>query len=205
MCYRPLETGMERITIISNLRLPVIQVEFVRVLFVNRPHINFLPGVIWIRIIDLSSHQFPEPTADFDLLLHKSQARVIRWLLTHDVSIRPSAAELLSSDCLPRPPLEEAQFVDTLKRALSHTASANYHKLMGNLFDRSQTLIQDQCWDLDPMQVGIGRRISKIGTGNTEEGKLDFFLRPLMTLAWKFLADSMQSFNWWRSLISITE
>ena len=107
---------------------------------------------------------------------------MIRWLLTHDVSIRPSAAELLSSDCLPRPPLEEAQFVDTLKRALSHTASANYHKLMGNLFDRSQTLIQDQCWDLDPMQVGIGRRILKI---DREHGgrRIGSFLRPLMTLA----------------------
>ena len=120
MCYRPLTTSMERITIISNLRLPTIQ--------------------------------FPEPTPDFDLLLHKSQARVIRWLLTHDVSFRPSAADLLSSDSLPRPPLEEAQFVESLKRALSQTGSANYHKLMGSLFDRNLTVSQDQCWDLDLQQ-----------------------------------------------------
>ena len=69
------------------------------------------------------------------------------------MSVRPSAAELLSSDSLPRPPLEEAQFVESLKRALAQTGSANYHKLIGSLFDRSQSLAQDQCWDLDLQQV----------------------------------------------------
>jgi translation initiation factor 2-alpha kinase 4 len=117
MCFRPLSTGMERITIISNLRLPTVQ--------------------------------FPDSSDSFDMIKHKSQIRVVRWLLHHDASQRPTAADLLSDDLLPRPPLEEAQFVDSLRRALNQTGSTNYYRLMSTMFDRNLSLAQDHIWDLD--------------------------------------------------------
>ena len=43
------------------------------------------------------------------------QAYIIRWLLNHDPSQRPTAQELLASDYLPPPQMEEAELNEVLR------------------------------------------------------------------------------------------
>ena len=43
------------------------------------------------------------------------QAHIVRWLLNHDPSQRPTAQELLASDYLPPPQMEEAELNEVLR------------------------------------------------------------------------------------------
>ena len=54
------------------------------------------------------------------------QAKIIRWLLVHDPSSRPTSWELLQSDYLPPPQVEEAQLQEMVKHTLASHNSKSY-------------------------------------------------------------------------------
>ncbi|KAK3700276.1 hypothetical protein RRG08_033554 [Elysia crispata] len=110
MCYKSLPTGMERVKIISNLRLPSVEL--------------------------------PE---DFDKTSNKEQ--IIRWLLDHNPSKRPSSKELLASELLPRPHSETEYSEMVLRSTVANPSSSSYRHLLHAIFNQSHSIRQDLFYD----------------------------------------------------------
>ncbi|KAI8514991.1 Eukaryotic translation initiation factor 2 alpha kinase 4 [Branchiostoma belcheri] len=106
-------------------------------------------GMERVKIIGnlrMESVQFPE---DFDEVQMPGQHHITRWLLDHDPGKRPTASELLQSDYLPPPQMEDSQLGEVLRHTLSNTQSLPYRKLMSELFSQPVTAIADYTFDMD--------------------------------------------------------
>nr|7QQ6_A Chain A, eIF-2-alpha kinase GCN2 [Homo sapiens]7QQ6_B Chain B, eIF-2-alpha kinase GCN2 [Homo sapiens]7QQ6_C Chain C, eIF-2-alpha kinase GCN2 [Homo sapiens]7QQ6_D Chain D, eIF-2-alpha kinase GCN2 [Homo sapiens] len=68
------------------------------------------------QLRDPTSPKFPE---DFDDGEHAKQKSVISWLLNHDPAKRPTATELLKSELLPPPQMEESELHEVLHHTLT--------------------------------------------------------------------------------------
>ena len=112
MCHPPLNTGMERIKILSALRTKEV----------------VLPN-----------------EDDFDLL----QAKIIRWLCHHDPSSRPTSLELLQSDYLPPPQVEEAKLQEMVKHSLANHNSKSYRHLIDSCLSQTMDVKRDVIYDID--------------------------------------------------------
>lgn len=113
MCYPPLQTSMERMTILQNLRSKQIMFP------VNFPFSELV-----------------------------KQAHVIRWLLDHEPSRRPSSEELLSSDSLPPPELEDAELQDMVRHTLRNPQSKAYKYLVASCFKQIVGAAEDVTFDM---------------------------------------------------------
>ncbi|XP_034249523.1 eIF-2-alpha kinase GCN2 isoform X2 [Thrips palmi] len=113
MCYPPLQTSMERMTILQNLRSK-------QIIF----PVNF-------------------PLSDL-----VKQAHVIRWLLDHEPSRRPSSEELLASDSLPPPELEDAELQDMVRHTLRNPQSKAYKYLIASCFKQNVGAAEDVTFDM---------------------------------------------------------
>uniref|UniRef100_A0A1B6C0L6 non-specific serine/threonine protein kinase n=1 Tax=Clastoptera arizonana TaxID=38151 RepID=A0A1B6C0L6_9HEMI len=120
MCYRPLNTGMERMKVLSDLR----QEECI----------------------------LPSDIEDNGKL---SKIYLIKWLLNHDPSNRPSSLELLQSDHLPPPQLEEAELHELVRHTLSNPQSKGYKHLIASCFHQKMTAGNDVTYN---MSSGKSRR-----------------------------------------------
>ncbi|XP_076299172.1 eukaryotic translation initiation factor 2 alpha kinase Gcn2 isoform X2 [Lasioglossum baleicum] len=114
MCYKPLKTGMERITILLNLRSKEIIL--------------------------------PPEMQQSDMT---RQTHIFRWLLNHDPSQRPTAQELLSSEYLPPPQLEETELQEMIRRTLSNNQSKAYKYLISCCFTQEVTPADDITYDMN--------------------------------------------------------
>lgn len=108
MSYKPLDTTMERITVLTNLRKKEI----------------------------IFPQDFRKPSNDKQLFL-------ISWLLDHDISKRPSAQELLQSDHVPPPVLEERELRELLRHTLNNPQLKAYKYLIESCFKQSVRPAQD--------------------------------------------------------------
>ncbi|RZC35247.1 Pkinase, RWD and/or tRNA-synt His domain containing protein [Asbolus verrucosus] len=115
MCYRPLTTNMERITILTGLRKREI----------------ILPD-------------------DFANKQNTKQEILIKWLLNHDVSKRPTSLELLQSEHVPPPVLEECELRELVRHTLSNPQLKGYKYLIASCFNQTLTPAQDITYDKDP-------------------------------------------------------
>lgn len=122
MCYRGLNTGMERIKILSGLRCKEIN--------------------------------FP---ADFKKPENEKKVTLIRWLLTHDISKRPTSQEVLQSELIPPPVLEERELHELLRHTLSNPQLKAYKYLIASCFKQSFTPAQDITYDKDPLVPNLSR------------------------------------------------
>ncbi|KAJ1529287.1 hypothetical protein ONE63_006085 [Megalurothrips usitatus] len=120
MCYPPLQTGMERISVLHNLRSK-------QIIF----PVNF-------------------PLSDMI-----KQAHVIRWLLDHEPSRRPSSEELLASDSLPPPQLEDAELQDMVRHTLRNPQSKAYKYLVASCFKQEVGPAEDVTFDMAVMPKGL--------------------------------------------------
>eukprot|EP00093_Oithona_nana_P000710 00710.XXX_160_2861_1 [CDS] Oithona nana genome sequencing. len=77
------------------------------------------------------------------------QAKIIRWLLVHDPSSRPTSWELLQSDYLPPPQVEEAQLQEMVKHTLASHNSKSYRHLIDACLSQSMDLKRDVIYDID--------------------------------------------------------
>uniref|UniRef100_A0A669B3K3 eIF-2-alpha kinase GCN2 n=1 Tax=Oreochromis niloticus TaxID=8128 RepID=A0A669B3K3_ORENI len=108
MSYRPMTTGAERITVLSQLREePII---------------------------------FPE---DFTLREQGTQKRVIEWLLKHDPALRPTAQELLKSELLPPPQMEESELHEVLQHTMANINGKSYRTMVAQLFAQNTSPVMD--------------------------------------------------------------
>ncbi|KAJ8980157.1 hypothetical protein NQ317_014652, partial [Molorchus minor] len=120
MCYKPLDTSMERIKILTKLRL--------------------------------KETVFPE---DFVHKQNEKQLFLIRWLLNHDISKRPTSQELLQSEYIPPPVLEERELQELVRHTLSNPHLKGYKYLIASCFKQSVTAAQDITYDKDPSAPNI--------------------------------------------------
>ncbi|XP_046628055.1 eIF-2-alpha kinase GCN2 [Neodiprion virginianus] len=114
MCYKPLDTGMERVKVLLNLRSREI----------------ILP---------------PEFT-EIDMPHH---VHLLRWLLNHDPSQRPTSQELLTSEYLPPPQLEEAELQEMVRHTLSNRQSKAYKYLIESCMAQKVTPAEDITYDMN--------------------------------------------------------
>ncbi|XP_023245579.1 eIF-2-alpha kinase GCN2 [Copidosoma floridanum] len=71
------------------------------------------------------------------------------WLLNHDPSQRPSANELLASEFLPPPQLEEAELQEMVRHTLSDAQSKAYKYLVSCCFSQQEaTPAEDMTYDM---------------------------------------------------------
>ncbi|CAK6957149.1 eIF-2-alpha kinase GCN2 [Scomber scombrus] len=114
MSYRPMTTGSERITTLSQLRVEPIC--------------------------------FPE---DFTSNEQGKQRKVIEWLLIHDPALRPTAQELLKSELLPPPQMEESELHEVLQHTMANVNGKAYRTMVGQLFAQNTTPVMDYTYDID--------------------------------------------------------
>ncbi|XP_070776102.1 eIF-2-alpha kinase GCN2 [Enoplosus armatus] len=114
MSYRPMTTGAERISVLSQLRGEPIS--------------------------------FPE---DFTAYEQGTQRKVIEWLLNHDPALRPTTQELLKSELLPPPQLEESELHEVLQHTMANINGKAYRTMVGQLFAQNTSPVMDYTYDID--------------------------------------------------------
>ncbi len=75
--------------------------------------------------------------------------KILVWTLSERPEARASAEELLDSDLLPAPEMQELEFQSSFTKALANPQTRSYKWLMGRLFDpeRFPNSAQDYCFD----------------------------------------------------------
>ena len=130
MCYPPLQTGMERIKILSNLRSKEIA----------------LP-----------------PEGKEGLILNDTQLNIIRWLLNHDPSKRPTSHELLTSDHLPPLQVEEAKAQEMIRQTLNDKKGKMHRHLVNSCLNQDMTIGQDIKYDMEYGSKNLAQRRYLLG------------------------------------------
>lgn len=82
------------------------------------------------------------------------QKSVISWLLNHDPAKRPTAMELLKSELLPPPQMEESELHEVLHHTLANTDGKAYRTMMSQLFCQHSSPAIDYTYDSDILKVG---------------------------------------------------
>uniref|UniRef100_A0A3B4ES37 Eukaryotic translation initiation factor 2 alpha kinase 4 n=1 Tax=Pundamilia nyererei TaxID=303518 RepID=A0A3B4ES37_9CICH len=88
---------------------------------------------------------FPE---DFTLREQGTQ-RVIEWLLKHDPALRPTALELLKSELLPPPQMEESELHEVLQHTMANINGKSYRTMVAQLFAQNTSPVMDYAYDID--------------------------------------------------------
>ena len=81
------------------------------------------------------------------------QTHLLRWLLNHDPSVRPTSRELLQSDYLPPPQMEEAELNEILRSTLANPQSKAHRRMLDAIFSQQLTLGYDLTYDVDIYKV----------------------------------------------------
>ncbi|XP_067471062.1 eIF-2-alpha kinase GCN2 [Thunnus thynnus] len=89
---------------------------------------------------------FPE---DFTAYEQGTQRKVIEWLLIHDPALRPTAQELLKSELLPPPQMEESELHEVLQHTMANINGKAYRTMVGQLFAQNTTPVIDFTYDID--------------------------------------------------------
>lgn len=82
------------------------------------------------------------------------QKSVISWLLNHDPAKRPTATELLKSELLPPPQMEESELHEVLHHTLANIDGKAYRTMMGQIFSQRISPAIDYTYDSDILKVG---------------------------------------------------
>ncbi|XP_026743008.1 eIF-2-alpha kinase GCN2 [Trichoplusia ni] len=124
MFHPPLDTGMERMLVLTNLRSKEI----------------------------IMPKGFEEE--------NEKQTHVIRWLLSHEASLRPSCAELLASSQVPRAVAEGALWA-LLAHALAERRARPYLRLVAACLQQRHSAAEDYTYHND-MRRGPSDRLADI-------------------------------------------
>ncbi|XP_036039268.1 eIF-2-alpha kinase GCN2 isoform X2 [Onychomys torridus] len=114
---------------------------------------------ILTRLRDPTAPKFPE---DFDDGEHAKQKSVISWLLNHDPAKRPTATELLKSELLPPPQMEESELHEVLHHTLANIDGKAYRTMMGQIFSQRISPAIDYTYDSDILKGNFLIRTAKI-------------------------------------------
>ncbi|XP_046402509.1 eIF-2-alpha kinase GCN2 [Ischnura elegans] len=91
---------------------------------------------------------------DFNENEMPQQSHILRWLLSHDPGKRPTSLELLQSDYVPPPQLEEAELQEMVRHTLLNPQSKAYKYLVASCFNQEVTPAEDVTFDMSLPRVG---------------------------------------------------
>lgn len=77
----------------------------------------------------------------------------MEWLLKHDPALRPTAQELLKSDLLPPPQMEESELHEVLQHTMANINGKAYRTMVGQLFAQHTLPALDFTYDIDLLKV----------------------------------------------------
>lgn len=81
------------------------------------------------------------------------QRKVIEWLLNHDPALRPTTQELLKSELLPPPQMEESELHEVLQHTMANINGKAYRTMVGQLFAQYTSPVMDYTYDIDLHKV----------------------------------------------------
>ncbi|XP_028967495.1 eIF-2-alpha kinase GCN2 [Galendromus occidentalis] len=93
--------------------------------------------------------KLPDNAEDY---LSQQQIHLLRWLLQHDPLKRPSSSDLLASEYLPPPVIEEAELNEMLRQTVSNPRSKLYKRLLGSLFQQEWNYTDEYLYDNDDVR-----------------------------------------------------
>ncbi|XP_045453243.1 eIF-2-alpha kinase GCN2 [Melitaea cinxia] len=133
---------------------------------------------------------------EFESEENAKKIHVIRWLLDHDAGRRPTGAELLSSEHVPRA-VPEGALSSLLAHTLSQRASRRYQRLIDACLDQKMSLAEDYVYQSNikpkPMEYisGIKEVVTKVFQ---RHGAAEFQPQLLTALAerWARLAGAVR-------------
>uniref|UniRef100_A0A8C5X3B0 eIF-2-alpha kinase GCN2 n=1 Tax=Malurus cyaneus samueli TaxID=2593467 RepID=A0A8C5X3B0_9PASS len=99
---------------------------------------------------------------DFDEVKHAKQRSVITWLLNHDPAARPTAVELLKSEHLPPPQMEESELHEVLHHTLANVDGKAYRTMMSQIFSQRISPAIDYTYDSDMLKGSFSIWAAKI-------------------------------------------
>ncbi|XP_065542741.1 eIF-2-alpha kinase GCN2 isoform X1 [Lathamus discolor] len=116
------------------------------------------------RIFVLSQLRLPTIVfpKDFDEVSHAKQRSVITWLLNHDPAARPTAMELLKSEHLPPPQMEESELHEVLHHTLANVDGKAYRTMMSQIFSQRVSPAIDYTYDSDMLKGSFSVWAAKI-------------------------------------------
>uniref|UniRef100_A0A3B3VZ75 Eukaryotic translation initiation factor 2 alpha kinase 4 n=1 Tax=Poecilia latipinna TaxID=48699 RepID=A0A3B3VZ75_9TELE len=88
--------------------------------------------------------------------------KVIEWLLKHDPALRPTAQELLKSELLPPPQMEESELHEVLQHTMANINGKAYRTMVGQLFSQNTTPVMDYAYDMDMHKGNFNFSSSKL-------------------------------------------
>lgn len=81
--------------------------------------------------------------------------KVIQWLLNHDPALRPTAQEVLKSELLPLPQMEESELHEVLQHTMANVNGKAYRTMVGQLFAQNTSPVMDYTYDIDLHRVQL--------------------------------------------------
>ena len=103
--------------------------------------------------------------SDFDQALLMQQTHILRLLLDHDSKKRPNSQELLQSDSLPPPVVEEAELREMVRHTLANDKSKAYHHLIDSCLGRTMRPSQDISYDMELSRAPAQKNMKKTLAG----------------------------------------
>uniref|UniRef100_A0A8D1ACZ6 eIF-2-alpha kinase GCN2 n=1 Tax=Sus scrofa TaxID=9823 RepID=A0A8D1ACZ6_PIG len=127
------------------------------------------------QLRDPTSPKFPD---DFDDGEHTKQKSVISWLLNHDPAKRPTATELLKSELLPPPQMEESELHEVLHHTLANVDGKAYRTMMAQIFSQRVPPAIDYTYDSDILKVPFARYVARNNILNLKRYCIERVFRP---------------------------
>ncbi|KAG5266200.1 hypothetical protein AALO_G00250890 [Alosa alosa] len=111
-----------------------------------RPMTTASERISVLSMLRMESVEFPEDFVEYE---SGTQRKVIGWLLNHDPALRPTAQELLKSELLPPPQMEESELHEVLQHTMANVNGKAYRTMVSQLFSQSTSLVMDYTYDID--------------------------------------------------------
>ena len=89
----------------------------------------------------------------------ESQAALLRQMLNHDPSQRPSSRDVLASPHLPAVQQAEAEFNRRMEEALSNPEGQIYRRVLTHLFSQKYSRAMDETYNMDQTKAKNVRRL----------------------------------------------
>ncbi|CAG2164691.1 unnamed protein product, partial [Oppiella nova] len=102
-------------------------------------------------VIKLRKKEIELPV-DWSQYFTEIEINILKSLLQHNYSLRPSSSELLASDYLPAPEMEEKEEQNVIRRAVQNTRTKIHKYMLNMLFQREASEIEDYVYDVNDQQ-----------------------------------------------------
>ncbi|KAL1129698.1 hypothetical protein AAG570_012642 [Ranatra chinensis] len=117
------------------------------VIFFEMCHPALKTGMERYKILTDLRQNEPVFPPDFPYDNSSSQHILIKWMLNHDSKKRPSSLQLLQSENIPPPELEEAEVKEMVRRTISNPQSKDYKHLIASCFKQITSPVVDATYN----------------------------------------------------------